>query len=230
MQSTILTLQQQLKDTRHQLSQQTQAQGAAASSSATGFAAAAAAAASATGLSRTAPSSPSTCSEPGGPSEPDPSLGTSAAGKDCGGRITNGPTNGSSRGGPGASGLYSSVEEDFPSPRSASSPAQGEGSKLSNHSEEATSQGGVDRFERQLSVGYESVDSPTGSEASATQHSIDTDSNADSHEAAAVAKGSRTAGSRHTTQNGLDSTAAASAATATASAAVTTNSSTGSVL
>lgn len=225
MQSTILTLQQQLKDTRQQLSQQTQTQSAGPASSATGLAAATIA-----GSSRTAPSSPSTCSEPGGQSEPDPSLGTSAAGKDCGGRVTNGPTNGSSRGGAGASGLYSSVEEDFPSPRSASSPAQGEGSKLSNHSEEATSQGGGDRFERQLSVGYESVDSPTGSEASATQHSIDTDSNADSHEAATVAKGSRTAGSRHTTQNGLDSTAAASAATATTGAAVTTNSSTGSVL
>ncbi|XP_062407509.1 pre-mRNA-splicing regulator WTAP [Sardina pilchardus] len=238
MQSTILTLQQQLKDTRQQLSQQPPPPNATAA--ATGPVPASA------GSSRTAPSSPSTCSEPGAPSEPGPTFGISAAaGKDCGsGRVANGPTNGSSgaqRGGgagAGASGLYregSSVEEDFPPSPSASSPAQGEGSKLSNHSEEAVSQGGGDRFERQLSVGYESVDSPTGSEASATQHSIDTDSNADSHEAAAAAivvvaaKGNRTAGSRHTAQNGLDSTAAA-AATATASAAVTTNSSTGSVL
>ncbi|XP_048105986.1 pre-mRNA-splicing regulator WTAP [Alosa alosa] len=232
MQSTILTLQQQLKDTRQQLSQQTPPPNTATTGPVLATA----------GSSRTAPSSPSTCSEPGAQSEPGPTFGVSAAGKDCGsGRVANGPTNGSSgaqRCGAGASGLYregSSVERDFPPSPSASSPAQGEGSKLSNHSEEAVSQGDGDRFERQLSVGYESVDSPTGSEASATQHSIDTDSNADSHEAAAaaavvvVAKGNRTAGSRHTTQNGLDSTAAA-AATATASAAVTTNSSTGSVL
>lgn len=233
MQSTILTLQQQLKETRQQLSQQAQTQGA-----------------STTGPGRTTPSSPSTSSEPGTQAEVTAaSSGATTMGKDCG-RVPNGPANGSSggqRGGgaSGAVGLYregSSVEEDFPpSPSATSSPFQGEGSKLSNHSEEASagaSQGAGDRLERQLSVGYESVDSPTGSEASAAPHSNDTDSNADAHEAPAVAKGSRTAGPRHAAiaaaaHNGLDSTATGPgpAPSVAGSATPTTNSSsTGSVL
>ena len=83
MQSTILTLQQQLKDTRQQLTQPPQAQGASATATA--------------GPSRTAPSSPSTSSEPGAQTEPGPTPGTSATGKDCG-RVTNGPTNGNNSG------------------------------------------------------------------------------------------------------------------------------------
>jgi len=239
MQSTILTLQQQLKDTRHQLTQQPQGQSATAT---TGPA----------GPSRTAPPSPSTSSDPG--SQTELAASGSVGGKDCG-RVPNGPANGSGGGGQrggvssGAAALYreggSSVDEDFPpSPSAMSSPPQGECSKLSNHSEEAASGGsgsgagqvaGGDRLERQLSVGYESVDSPTGSEASAALHSNDTDSNADAHEAPAVAKGSRTAGPRHAAaassasgaaHNGLDSTATV----ATAAGSATPTSSTGSVL
>ncbi|XP_063079435.1 pre-mRNA-splicing regulator WTAP [Engraulis encrasicolus] len=245
MQSTILTLQQQLKETRQQLSQQPQGQSSATAT--TG------------GPSRTAPPSPSTSSDPGSQTE----LASGGGGKDCG-RVSNGPANGSGGGGgqrggasSGAAALYreggsSSVDEDFPpSPSAMSSPPPGECSKLSNHSEEAASAGsgsgagqvaGGDRLERQLSVGYESVDSPTGSEASAALHSNDTDSNADTHEApAAVAKGSRTAGPRHAAasssasaaaaHNGLDSMATAATAAGSATPTTTTScSSTGSVL
>ncbi|XP_028809488.1 pre-mRNA-splicing regulator WTAP [Denticeps clupeoides] len=211
MQSTIMVLQQQLKETRQQLSQQTQAT------------------ASGAGPSRTSSSSPPT-SEPSNQTEAAPC--TSATTGDCG-RVSNGPSSGmgSQRGGASGPGLYgegSSVEEDFPPSPSASSPAQGDGSKLSNHSEEGVSQGCGDRYGTQLSTGYESVDSPTGSETSATQHSNDTDSNADSHDVPAVTKGNRTSGPRQGAQNGLDS--AAVSATVTANATMTTNSSTGSVL
>ncbi|XP_023488717.1 pre-mRNA-splicing regulator WTAP isoform X2 [Equus przewalskii] len=82
--------------------------------------------------------------------------------------------------------------------------AAGNGNKASNTSEERTGRGGSS-YVNQLSAGYESVDSPTGSENSLTQHSNDTDSNHDPHEEKPVSgKGNRTAGSRHV-QNGLDS-------------------------
>ncbi|CAB1343228.1 unnamed protein product [Coregonus sp. 'balchen'] len=194
MQSTILVLQQQLRETRQQLSQNP-----------------AQAASSGAGPSRTSPSN-----EP--PSQPEqPSTPSSAqAGKDCG-RVSNGPSNGSSssqRSAAATPSLYrevSSAEEDFPPSSMVSSPGEGE-TKLSNHSEEAvggqTGGGaggaGAGGFGSQLSAGYESVDSPTGSETSLTQHSNDTDSNTDPHEdkAAPVIKGNRTAGSRQA-QNGL---------------------------
>lgn len=206
MQSTILVLQQQLRETRQQLSQMNQTQGTS----------------SGAGPSRT---SPSTASEPSVQSEP-MNISSSNVGKDCG-RVSNGPSNGNSsqRGVSGAS-LYreaSSADEDYPPSPSVSSPTHGGMSKLSNHSEDAVSQRGGEGYVTQLSAGYESVDSPTGSETSVTQHSNDTDSNADSHEAAAVSKGSRTAGTRHSTQNGLDSSAATVATN-------TSNASTGSVL
>ncbi|XP_051951736.1 pre-mRNA-splicing regulator WTAP-like [Xyrauchen texanus] len=200
MQSTILVLQQQLRETRQQLSQ---AQGIS----------------SGAGPSRT---SPSASSEPPIQREA-ANTSSSTVGKDCG-RVSNGPSNGNlSQRGVSVSSLYreaSSADEDFPPSPSVSSPTHGGMSKLSNHSEDAGSQRGGEGYVTQLSAGYESVDSPTGSETSVTQHSNDTDSNADSHEAAAVSKVSRTAGTRHSTQNGLDSTAAT----------VVTNASTGSVL
>lgn len=206
MQSTILVLQQQLRETRQQLSQMNQTQGTS----------------SGAGPSRT---SPSTASEPSIQSEP-MNTSSSNVGKDCG-RVSNGPSNGnSSQRGVSGSSLYreaSSADEDYPPSPSVSSPTHGGMSKLSNHSEDAVSQRGGEGYVTQLSAGYESVDSPTGSETSVTQHSNDTDSNADSHEAAAVSKGSRTAGTRHSTQNGLDSSAATVATN-------TSNASTGSVL
>lgn len=190
MQSTILVLQQQLKDSRQQLSQ---SQGAS----------------SGAGPSRTSPASEAS-SQPeqaGAPSQP--------TGKDFG-RVSNGPSNGNSsqRSETNTPGLYrevSSTEEDFPMSPMISSPGDAE-TKLSNHSEEASGSqtgtvraGGPVGFGSQLSAGYESVDSPTGSETSLTQHSNDTDSTTDPHEdkAALVTKGTRTAGSRHA-QNGLD--------------------------
>ncbi|XP_056620245.1 pre-mRNA-splicing regulator WTAP [Triplophysa dalaica] len=195
MQSTILVLQQQLKETKHQMSQMSQVQGTS----------------SGAGLCRT---SPSAASDPSILSE---AANTSSVGKDCG-RVSNGPSNGnSSQRGASGSSLYreaSSADEDYPPSPSVSSPTHGGMSKLSNHSEDAVSQRGGDGYVTQLSAGYESVDSPTGSETSVTQHSNDTDSNADSHEAAAVSKGSRTAGMRHSTQNGLDSSAATKASSA----------------
>lgn len=205
MQSTILVLQQQLRETRQQLSQMN-SQGTS----------------SGAGPSRT---SPSAASEPSIQSEP-VNASCSNVAKDCG-RVFNGPSNGSSsqRGASGSS-LYreaSSADEDYPPSPSVSSPTHGGMSKLSNHSEDAASQRAGEGYVTQLSAGYESVDSPTGSETSVTQHSNDTDSNADPHEAAAVSKGSRTAGMRHSTLNGLDSSAATVATN-------TSNASTGSVL
>ncbi|KAG9347676.1 hypothetical protein JZ751_005249 [Albula glossodonta] len=189
MQSTILVLQQQLRETRQQLSQQ----GSAQHSSDPG---------SAPSTSRTSPT------EASGQAE--------AAGKDCG-RVANGPSNGNpnqrTQGPPGLYREVSSAEEDF-----APSPSSSAEAKLSNHAEERASRGGgagaAGSYTNQLSAGYESVDSPTGSETSLTQHSNDTDSNNDPQEDKAVSgsssssKGSRTAGSRHA-QNGLDSTTAA---------------------
>ncbi|KAK2884133.1 hypothetical protein QQF64_016014 [Cirrhinus molitorella] len=205
MQSTILVLQQQLRETRQLLSQMN-SQGIS----------------SGAGPSRT---SPSAASEPSIQSEPVSQTSSNVA-KDCG-RVSNGPSNGnSSQRGASGSSLYreaSSADEDYPPSPSVSSPTHGGMSKLSNHSEDAGSQRGGEGYVTQLSAGYESVDSPTGSETSVTQHSNDTDSNADSHEAAAVSKGSRTAGMRHSTQNGLDSSAATVATN-------TSNASTGSVL
>ncbi|XP_025781576.1 pre-mRNA-splicing regulator WTAP isoform X2 [Puma concolor] len=129
MQSTILVLQQQLKETRQQLAQYQQQQSQAPAPS----------------TSRTTPS------EPGGQAE-----------------------------------------------------ATGNGNKASNSSEERTGRGGGS-YVNQLSAGYESVDSPTGSENSLTHHSNDTDSNPDPQEEKTVSgKGNRTTGSRHV-QNGLDS-------------------------
>ncbi|XP_077366645.1 pre-mRNA-splicing regulator WTAP [Festucalex cinctus] len=186
MQSTILVLQQQLKDTRQQLSQPPQ--GATA------------------GPSRTSPGAESAAQplQAAAPSAP--------TGKDFG-RVSNGPSKAvtQSQKGTGAPGLYrevSSTDEDCAMSPVVSSPGEAE-TKLSNHSEEVSgSQGGSGRAgaPATLSAGYESVDSPTGSETSLTQHSNDTDSTTDPHEdkaAAQVTKGTRT--SRHA-QNGLDST------------------------
>ncbi|XP_061609986.1 pre-mRNA-splicing regulator WTAP [Phyllopteryx taeniolatus] len=178
MQSTILVLQQQLKDNRQQLTQPPQ------------------------GL----PAGPSRRSPAAEPAE----QGADPKGKDFG-RVSNGPSKAaSSQKGAAKPSLYrevSSTDEDFAVSPMASSPGEAE-TKLSNHSEEVSgSQGGTARAGAPagLSAGYESVDSPTGSETSLTQHSNDTDSTTDPHEdkAAQVTKGTRT--SRHA-QNGLDST------------------------
>ncbi|XP_037100723.1 pre-mRNA-splicing regulator WTAP [Syngnathus acus] len=184
MQSTILVLQQQLKDTRQQLTQPPQ--GVCA------------------GPSRTsATAEPAVPMEQGASSDP--------AGKDFG-RVSNGPSKAAaSQKGAAAPALYrevSSTDEDFAMSPMASSPGEAE-TKLSNHSEEVSGSHGGARSGAPvaLSAGYESVDSPTGSETSLTQHSNDTDSTTDLHEdkaAAQVSKGTRT--SRHA-QNGLDSTA-----------------------
>lgn len=196
MQSTILVLQQQLKDSRQQL---TQTQGALTGA----------------GPSRTSPSASCSSAEPSAQPEP-ASVPSEPTGKDYG-RVSNGPSNGDSsqRSETTTPSLYrevSSTEEDFPMSPVVSSPGETE-TKLSNHSEEASGSqtaagrvGGPVGFGSQLSAGYESVDSPTGSETSLTHHSNDTDSTTDPHEdkAALVTKGTRTAGSRHT-QNGLDS-------------------------
>lgn len=170
MQSTILVLQQQLKETRQQLAQYQQQQSQA----------------SAPGSSRTTPP------EPSGPAE--------ATGKDCG-RLANGPSNSStSRQRTSGSGFHregDAVEDGFPA-------SPGNGTKAPGSSEERTGRGGGS-YGNQLSAGYESVDSPTGSENSLTHHSNDTDSTPEPPEEKAVSgKGSRTAGARHV-QNGLDS-------------------------
>lgn len=170
MQSTILVLQQQLKETRQQLAQYQQQQSQASNA----------------GTSRTPSSEPSDQGE--------------AVGKDCS-RLANGPSNGSSShqrtSGPGFYREGSGTEDDFPA-------SPGNGNKLSNHSEDRTGRGGGS-YINQLSTGYESVDSPTGSENSLTHHSNDTDSNHDPQEEKTVSmKGNRTVGSRHV-QNGLDS-------------------------
>ncbi|XP_048841677.1 pre-mRNA-splicing regulator WTAP [Brienomyrus brachyistius] len=150
MQSTILVLQQQLKETRQQLSQQGQV---------------------------------SSCHTPGPSDMP---------AKDCG-RVANGPAGGS----PPLYGEVSSIEDDSPA-------SPGGQAKLTNHSEEQPGQG--TGYMNQLSGGYESVDSPTGSDASLTQHSNDTDSTTDPQEDKAAGGKVRTGGSRHA-QNGLDSSA-----------------------
>uniref|UniRef100_A0A8C4YZE2 Pre-mRNA-splicing regulator WTAP n=2 Tax=Gadus morhua TaxID=8049 RepID=A0A8C4YZE2_GADMO len=191
MQSTILVLQQQLKEARQQLS-------------------AGAPAAAAAAPSRLSPCASHSSAENSGQQPPTPS---DSLGKDYGGRVSNGPSNGNSsqRSDTATPSLYrevSSTEEDFPMSPTASSPGESE-AKRPRRSEDApgSQAGGGGRaggFGSQLSAGYESVDSPTGSETSLTQHSNDTDSNTDPQEdkAAPVVKGSRTAGSRHA-QNGL---------------------------
>ncbi|XP_028996909.1 pre-mRNA-splicing regulator WTAP [Betta splendens] len=202
MQSTILVLQQQLKDTRQQLSQTQTLAGP--------------------GPSRTSPNDSGSLAEPSNQPE-QASAPSEPIGKDYS-RVSNGPSNGNSsqRSETTTPSLYrevSSTEEDFPMSPMVSSPGEAE-TKLSNHSEEASGTqtatgrvGGPVGFGTQLSAGYESVDSPTGSETSLTQHSNDTDSTTDPHEdkAAHVTKGTRTAGSRHA-QNGLDSSTSDSAA------------------
>uniref|UniRef100_A0A2D4PWB7 Pre-mRNA-splicing regulator WTAP n=1 Tax=Micrurus surinamensis TaxID=129470 RepID=A0A2D4PWB7_MICSU len=170
MQSTILVLQQQLKETRQQLVQYQQQQLQA----------------SIPGTSRT-------------PSCEITDQGETMS-KDCS-RLANGPSNGSSShqrtAGPGFYREGSGTEDDFP-------PSPSNGNKLSNHSEDRTGRGSGS-YINQLSTGYESVDSPTGSENSLTHHSNDTDSNHDPQEEKTVSvKGNRTSGSRHV-QNGLDS-------------------------
>lgn len=196
MQSTILVLQQQLKESRQQL---TQCQGSSAGA----------------GPSRTSPSASNSSAEPSTQPEQANAL-TEQGGKDFG-RVSNGPSNSNSsqRSETTTPSLYrevSSAEEDFPMSPVVSSPGDAE-TKLPNHSEETPGSqtaagrvGGPAGFRSQLSAGYESVDSPTGSETSLTQHSNDTDSTTDPNEdkAALVTKGARTAGSRHA-QNGLDS-------------------------
>ncbi|KAM4633723.1 pre-mRNA-splicing regulator WTAP isoform 2-T3 [Polymixia lowei] len=202
MQSTILVLQQQLKDTRQQLSQNPGATAGA-------------------GPSRTSPNAFSSSTEHSAQPE-QPTTPSEPLGKDYG-RVSNGPSNGNSsqRSETTTPSLYrevSSTEEDFPMSPMVFSPGEAE-TKRSNHSEEAAgsqpgaaSVGGPGGFGSQLSAGYESVDSPTGSETSLTQHSNDTDSNTDPQEdkTAPVIKGTRTAGSRHA-QNGLDSSTSNSA-------------------
>lgn len=165
MQSTILVLQQQLKESRQQVSQLQQQQS----------------------------------QNPAIRTPAEPKEGGESSSKDCS-RLSNGPSNGGSshQRTHSSTGLYresSNAEDDFPT-----SPVN-EG-KLSNHSEERTGRGS---YMNQLSTGYESVDSPTGSENSLTHHSNDTDSNQDSQEEKPRSgKGSRTVSSRHV-QNGLDS-------------------------
>ncbi|XP_067900831.1 pre-mRNA-splicing regulator WTAP isoform X1 [Heterodontus francisci] len=177
MQSTIMVLQQQLKEARQQLAQLQGQQHHQVLHS---------------GTSRTP--------------IPEPSAQRESITKDCS-RLVNGPTNGdSSPQGRAAAAfqdktnLYrelSSTEDDFPS-------SPGSGNKLSNHSEERLDRAGSSNM-YQLGAGYESVDSPTGSENSLTQHSNDTDSINDPQEDKPfVVKGARTMGSRHI-QNGLDS-------------------------
>ncbi|XP_069091242.1 pre-mRNA-splicing regulator WTAP [Pleurodeles waltl] len=171
MQSTILVLQQQLKDSRQQLLMFQQQQQSHASVPST---------------SRT--------SEPTDQGE--------ASGKDCS-RLANGPSNGSASlqrtSGSGFHREGGSLEKDL-----TASP--GNGNKLSNHSEERASKATSSSYLNQLSIGYESVDSPTGSENSLTHHSNDTDSNHDPQEEKPLTtKGNRTMSSRHV-QNGLDST------------------------
>ena len=129
-----------------------------------------------------------------------PVVQAEAPAKDCS-RLANGPSNGSSsRQRTSGSGFHregDATEDGFP-------PSPGNGNKASDSSEERTGRGGSS-YVNQLSAGYESVDSPTGSENSLTHHSNDTDSNPDPQEEKTVSgKGNRTAGSRHV-QNGLDS-------------------------
>ncbi|XP_004083518.1 pre-mRNA-splicing regulator WTAP [Oryzias latipes] len=195
MQSTILVLQQQLKESRQLISQ---SQGLSAGAE----------------PSRTSPAASNSSAELSTIQEP--SAASEATSRDYG-RVSNGPSNGKSsqrRETTTPPNLYrevSSTEEDFPMSPMVSSPGDAE-TKLSNHSSEVPGSqtasrraGGPVGFGNQLSAGYESVDSPTGSETSLTQHSNDTDSTTDPHEdkTALVTKGARTAGSRNT-QNGLE--------------------------
>lgn len=199
MQSTILVLQQQLKETRQQ-------QLTAGPSEPAGGG---------------GPSRPSPCASRSSAdnSGPQPATPSDSLGKDYGGRVSNGPSNGNSsqRSDTATPSLYrevSSTEEDFPMSPAASSTGESEAKRPRRSEEEAAGGradggGGGGRaggFGGHLSAGYESVDSPTGSETSLTQHSNDTDSNTDPQEdkSAPVVKGSRTAGSRHA-HNGLDS-------------------------
>ncbi|KAM4625116.1 pre-mRNA-splicing regulator WTAP-like isoform 1-T2 [Polymixia lowei] len=153
MQSTILVLQQQLKEARQQL---TQAQSSAAGSATQGRAELA--------------------------HNKDPEEG-----------VINGPEN--------TSPIHRTATDpsgEMGNSDGAPSPSTGTDRKRfdSNHSGDVN----------QLSEGYETVDSPTGSETSLTQHSIGTDSNQDSQEdRTPAAKGSRTAESHHA-QNGLNVT------------------------
>uniref|UniRef100_A0A8C7F404 Pre-mRNA-splicing regulator WTAP n=2 Tax=Oncorhynchus kisutch TaxID=8019 RepID=A0A8C7F404_ONCKI len=89
-------------------------------------------------------------------------------------------------------------QESLPSPSPSTT---GTDSKLCSHFRTITNQ---------LSEGYETVDSPTGSDTSVTQHFIETNSNQDPQEDRIVArtsssKGGRTVGSC-STQNGLNVT------------------------
>ncbi|KAM9433852.1 pre-mRNA-splicing regulator WTAP-like isoform 2-T2 [Salvelinus alpinus] len=89
-------------------------------------------------------------------------------------------------------------QESLPSPSPSTT---GTDSKLSSHFRTITNQ---------LSEGYETVDSPTGSDTCVTQHFIETNSNQDPQENRIVArtsssKGGRTVGSCPT-QNGLNVT------------------------
>ncbi|XP_029901011.1 pre-mRNA-splicing regulator WTAP-like isoform X2 [Myripristis murdjan] len=155
MQSTILVLQQQLKEARQQLAQ---AQSSAAISAAPGH------------------------------SEP-------ADDRDSGERVTNGPgdTNPIHRTATGPCGETggSSTSRQYSSVPSSSISTERKFSN-SNYS------GDVNH----LSEVYETVDSPTSSEASFTQHSLDTDSNQDpQRDRTPTGKSSRTADSHHA-QNG----------------------------
>jgi hypothetical protein len=90
------------------------------------------------------------------------------------------------------------VQESLSSPSPSTT---GTDSKLCSHFRTITNQ---------LSEGYETVDSPTGSDTSVTQHFIETNSNQDPQEDRIVArtsssKGGRTVGSC-STQNGLNVT------------------------
>ncbi|KAK6307540.1 hypothetical protein J4Q44_G00226880 [Coregonus suidteri] len=177
MQSTILVLQQQLRETRQQLTLR--------ESSVPGSA------------PRSAPLD----------HHPEPEAGRS---KDCEAGLVkaNGPGNTSpfdrTETAPGPfteaeTGI--NTEHDQESLPSLSPSTTGTDSKLSSHFRTITNQ---------LSEGYETVDSPTGSDTSVTQHFIETDSNQDPQEDRIVTqtrsgKGGRTVGSCHI-QNGLNVT------------------------
>uniref|UniRef100_A0A6I8NNK3 Pre-mRNA-splicing regulator WTAP n=1 Tax=Ornithorhynchus anatinus TaxID=9258 RepID=A0A6I8NNK3_ORNAN len=117
MQSTILVLQQQLKETRQQLAQYQQQQ-----------------------QQQQAPAPPAQASVPGSSRTPasEPAEQGEALGKDCS-RLANGPSNGSSSHqrtpGPGFYREGSNAEDDFP-------PSPGDANQVSNNSEERTGRGG----------------------------------------------------------------------------------------
>uniref|UniRef100_A0AAZ3QGT3 Pre-mRNA-splicing regulator WTAP n=1 Tax=Oncorhynchus tshawytscha TaxID=74940 RepID=A0AAZ3QGT3_ONCTS len=173
MQSTILVLQQQLRETRQQLTLRES-------------------------------------SVPG--SAPLDQHPESEAGKDCVAGLVkaNGPGNTGpfdrTETAPGPSPFTEAetginTEQDQESLPSPSPSTTGTDSKLCSHFRTITNQ---------LSEGYETVDSPTGSDTSVTQHFIETNSNQDPQEDRIVArtsssKGGRTVGSC-STQNGLNVT------------------------